>query len=97
VGNTRLEQRGNVLVRGSAQAAIGLAQNRQRRSEGMTRLEQFIEDFTDESQRHCHVCEKVVPLESLLDKNSGTKVQSFTGRVFCGDECWESYKHAEGL
>ena len=57
--------------------------------------QQLREDYAQDVHRQCHICRTVIPLERIV--SGGAPVQGFTGRVYCGQECWDEYRRREGL
>lgn len=55
----------------------------------------FADRYRDPASRTCHQCEGEIPLINVVA--GVVKCQSFTGRLFCGDDCWEEYLDQEGL
>jgi hypothetical protein len=46
--------------------------------------------------KECHQCGKSIRRVESIDDASGIVMQSFTGRMFCGVECFSEYQADEG-
>lgn len=57
--------------------------------------EDLAQDYADEKHRHCHSCNRLIELASILDLDA--PIQAMTGRVFCDDVCWRFHRMREGI